>query len=409
MGEVFDAAFQRRFVDLEDTSAITKGLDEAIERHRRRAEVPRLEAATPGADEIERLDALCRAVDLSPDTLRETLDVALGLGAAGSCLEGPDARGRFRLRHPIPPAWVETVDETLRLPTRGGAPGPLRSVVFDPSRFIRTDTGRPVFRPDKDSVLLHLSHPLFKQALATFAQTRFAGAGGSWLASRWTARTGAVPAGADALLLLTVEEMGVNELREPFHHWVRTLRVPVNDGRLGEPLPWVAAAEDRSAGSPNGETVERARRVWDDVAADVRPLLERTAAALTAEIARELEAQGSEALAAERERFKARVAEVREAMNRTTLARLERERDRLLADMRTMFLFADLAREKELEIQNLEGELERRQHRYRELIAQLEVEQKRVLDRVLPRRFALRGTVQIFPVAVEIRVPETAR
>jgi hypothetical protein len=31
MGEVFDAAFQRRFIDLEDTGSVVKGLDAAGE------------------------------------------------------------------------------------------------------------------------------------------------------------------------------------------------------------------------------------------------------------------------------------------------------------------------------------------------------------------------------------------
>ena len=40
--------------------------------------------------------------DLSPQTLQDTLRIALGLGAAHDPLDGPDAQGRMRLRSPLP-------------------------------------------------------------------------------------------------------------------------------------------------------------------------------------------------------------------------------------------------------------------------------------------------------------------
>ena len=49
-------------------------------------------------------------------------------------------------------------------------------------------------------------------------------------------RRGGVPAGTDAVVLLTIEELAVNDLRETFHHWVRTLALPVKKGALGKPL-----------------------------------------------------------------------------------------------------------------------------------------------------------------------------
>ena len=42
-----------------------------------------------------------------------------------------------------------------------------------------------------------------------------------------------VSGGADAVVLLSVEELAVNELRESFHHWVRTISFPVRKGTLG--------------------------------------------------------------------------------------------------------------------------------------------------------------------------------
>jgi len=73
---------------------------------------------------------------------------------------------------------------------------------------------------------------MLQRALSEFARTRYPGG----TATRWTVRVGPVPVGAEALLLLTVEELGVNDLRESFHLWVRTIALPVAAGRIGTPF-----------------------------------------------------------------------------------------------------------------------------------------------------------------------------
>lgn len=96
-------------------------------------------------------------------------------------------------------------------------------------------------------------------------------------------------------------------------------------------------------------------------------------------------------------------------MQETTLQKLERERDKLLAEMRQGALFPEFIREKERELRDLNDEVSRRRHHYQELLDQLRLEQSRVIERMLPKRYALRGRVQIFPVAVEIRLCEAHR
>jgi hypothetical protein len=113
-------------------------------------------------------------------------------------------------------------------------------------------------------------------------------------------------------------------------------------------------------------------------------------------------------LRAERERFRDRLKEVERAIQATTMAKLEKERDRLLAELRQTALFPELARETEQALRNLEDELRRRRHHYEELLAQLRAEQTRVIDRLVPQRYTLRGTVQVFPIAVEIRLPSAS-
>jgi superfamily II DNA or RNA helicase len=425
VGEIFDAAFQRRFVQGEEAEAIRNETEQRVAMTERRADIPR-EASTStyeadrraggaardggASKEAERLDALAAELDLDPETLRDTLEVALGIRVGLPRFEQPDERGRVRFVFPIPAAWNELVDDALRLPGRGGERGPLPALVFDPQCFIHLRNGRPVFRTERDTALLHLGHPLFHRALAAFAQARFPGGEGA--ATRWTVRRGAVPQGSDALLLLTVEELAVNELRESFHRWVRTICVPIAKNVLDHPLPHAAAATLRVSANPVAERdVARARELWDEIGIDVRNLVRKLAAALSEILRTALAQEGEQARKRETERFQSRQGELSKLIESQTMERLERELTELDAEIRQGSLFDTEGRLQELlrSREAKEEELRRRRNHYEELREQLASERKRVLDHLLPRRYALRGEAQVFPVSIELRLPEIGR
>jgi superfamily II DNA or RNA helicase len=412
MGEVFDAAFARRLVQGAAVDAVQRDLDIGIQRARGRADIPR--DATPSTAtaegssaeaEAERLRALAEELDLDPASLRDTLEAALAMRVGRPRLEPPDARGRVRLRHPVPPEWQAPVDDTLRLPTDHGSRGPLPALVFDARYFVQDKAGRPVFRPERDTVLLHLAHPLVQRVLAAFAHVRFPGRSDG--ATRWTVRQGAMPDGVDALLLLTVEELGVNELRESVHHWVRTFRLPIRRHELGAALSHVSATRLRVEGSLSAADMERARALWEEVARDVRRLVADRARALTDRLRRALDREREAALRQERERFLSRQGELSALIEQQTLARIEREIGALETERRQGTLFDPDGRLEELlrSERAKREELERRREHYEELRAQLGRERERVVEHLIPRRYALRGEAQVFPVAVEIRLP----
>jgi superfamily II DNA or RNA helicase len=407
VGEVFDAAFERRFLDLDEAEPLLSLLDKDVDSSKGRATVPRPPTMDTGERYAAQLADLAHHIDLSPETLRDTLDVALGIGVTRPRLEGPDAKGRMKLHHPLPPHWESLIDDTLRLPTEDGRLGPLPQLVFDPQRFIEMVQDRPVFRPSKDTVLLHLGHPLFRHTIARFARLRFPGGDEIHPISCWTCGTSTLPAGVDATVLLTVEEMAVNDLREPFHHWVRTYRFGVERDELVGPLPYAPPSEDRTSVSPADETaVRRAREIWNDVDAELQAFVKQQAQSLTSTLQRLLADAGKDALKDEKERVAHRLKEIQRAMSETSIAKLEKERDQLLQEMKQRLLLAEREREQEAKLRNLEEELELRTRHYQELLDSLQREQNRVLDQVLPRRYQLRGQAQVFPVTVEIRLAE---
>jgi len=404
VGEIFDAAFQRRFLEFADTETVIGGLDHDVAVTRNRAAVPR-EDFEHAVEEARKIAALGSDLDLSPDTLRDTLEVALGIGIGHPRLEGPDARGRMQLARPLPPRWEPLIDDTLRLADRGGA---LPGLIFDPRLFLEMVENRPVFRPAKDTVLLHLGHPVFRQALAMLARSRFPGGDEHFFASRWIARRGAVPRGVDALLCITVEELAVNELREPFHHWIRTWRVPVAGGRLLEPLPYVTPAADHAVPISDPQD-SGATLLWDEVQLDVSGFIRDLATGLTSDLERQMKVAFEEEQKAQTDRFRHRIKEIERLRNETNIAKLEKEIEEIELANRQLMLLPEAQKAQEAHLRGKQEELERRLVHYKELLTVLEHERERVLKHLLPARYRLRGSAQVFPVAVEIRLPEVSQ
>lgn len=410
VGEVFDAAFQRRFIDQDDSDYVIEGLDTEVERVRDRIALPDVSDNIGGTEETELMTRLCKDIDLSPESLKNTLESALSVQAGKPRIGDPDPKGMMRLISPIPTPWQNIINDTLSVKRNDGVTGALKGLVFDPELFIDSKEGRPVFRPRKDAALLHLGHPVIRQALATFALLRFPGHNNNQQISRWTVRRGHVPEGIEALLMLTVEELAVNNMREPFHHWVKTLRLPIKDGKLGEELPYSPPGEDRFKNDiPSNSDVQSAQEMWDDISYDLSILLRNYSKDLTEGVSNMLKDAGFRAMSNQNEIFSNRVREVERAMAENTLARLERERDNLIRDLSQGFLFEDMAREKREQLANLEDELSRRRNHYEKLLEYLNREKKRVLNEILPKRYSLKDTVMVFPVSVEVRLPMEVR
>lgn len=400
VGEVFDEAIRKRLVAGEETAV--EEIDKKIEAARGRAALPAPSRQETGDQEVRRLAVLKSELDLDSATLCTTLDTAMSADSGRGCLEGPDAGGRYRLGANIPAAWQDLVDDSLRLNTTGNQRGALPAITFDPEYFITRINGRPIYRPSRDTKLLHLAHPMFRRAITSLALRRFTS---DW----WTVRRGPIPDELDALILLTTEELAVNELRETFHHWVRTWRIPVRNGRLLQTLPHVPAGSFRLPEVPVTETdVETARDIWDEVDIDLRTFLREKRKTLTESLQTALQKDLEVERAEERKRFQSRHGELSELIKSNTVQRLQAEIAAKKTELKQLaFAFdSDRRLQAQLEISNLQEEVRRRTEHYEEMRRYLDRERKRVLDDVLPKRFALHGDAQIFPVAVEIRLPE---
>lgn len=399
VSEVFDAAVQERFIEGRSASDVRNALEQKTERAKGQARVDADKTTRTrdisGTEELEKLKALRDEVDFDADSLRETLNVALG----GDRLQAA-ANGKWSLKTPIPPTWETLIDDRLRLADTRALP----SLVFDPEALMEPIGPRKVFRPRRDTQLMHLGHPLFHRVLTHFARARFAQSRGSTGVSRWTVRKGEVPEGCDAVVLLSVEELAVNELRETFHHWVQTTELPIRKGKLLDASPHRAAVQLRSSNALADHSA--AQELWDDVEDEIRAFIDQRRAELTYAVRAALEADGKVAIKDERDRFQSRRSELSALIQRNTIERLEREIAELDAKLQQGKLFDAENRIAELKAskQAKQEEIERRKRQYEEMRSQLERESERVLEKLLPKRYAMRSDAQVFPLAVEIRV-----
>ena len=412
-GEVFDEITHRRLIEGESLDAVRNDLDTRVEAARTKTQIPRdsrsdLKATPEETDPAGDLEAIAAELDYAAEALHKTLDAAMAISAGRPRVSEPDPEGRSTLVLPLPPAWHAVVDDSLRRPAPGAGVGRMPGLAFDAGTFIQTVGGRPVFRPRRDTVLMHLAHPMMQRALTALTRQRFPGSGLEREASRWSVTQGEVPSGTDALLLLSVEELAVNELRETFHHWVRTIRYPVQGGRLEKTLPHLPAKALRRLNPAfDPDLVEQAQDIWIDVSQDIRDHLKTACEQLTARLGKQLDLDHSRAIDQENERYKSRQGEISALIQSSTLTMLDREIEELKRARAQGVLF-DQAQELERldrSIEQKQEELKHRQNHYEEVKLQLQQERERIVKHLIPRRHTIRGEAQIMPVAVEIILP----
>lgn len=411
MSELFDVAFQRRFREMQDDDLVDQALDKAIESKRKRLKQDVPKTPVTGNDDKRALDWLIHELDFAPDHLRDVLEVALGIRSSGFNFLGPDDRGRFRFPA-TPERWKSVIDSEVRLPGRGGEMGPMPAVLFDGQKQIEIRSGRAVYRPAKDTVLMHLGHPLVRHALLHLSRARYPGTDEAKASSRWLVRRGQVEQGVDAVILVTIEELAVNELRETVHQWVRTLRFLVRGGKIVEPqgthVPALQDHPDGLAAAP--DLVNQARDVWADVVDDVHRLLREHVYRLEGEVVDRMKRDVAAETTNQKRLFAERRAELQKQLSRE-LKDLEKEMGKLVDDVSQDDLFtdSDVFKDFNRATQNLEGERDRRERHHVEMREFLNDEEARVLQHLLPRRYALRGEVQAFPVTVEIRFSDSSK
>ena len=405
MAEILDRAVHQGLVEGRDLSLVDKQLDNEIASRRNHAH---FEADSSVSLEEARLreaslEESCHAIDLDASAMRGVLEAAIGLGAGEARLV-PGEPGLWDLPARMRGDWKQAADSIRR------SDSAMRHLAFDAQPFLEQVGERSVFAPRPDAVLMHLGHPLVRRSILSVGGRRFPTGRKS---SRWTVRQGGVPAGADALVIITLEEIASNDLHETFHHWVRTLGIPVVGKSLGKVREIESPFNERST-SRLLSLPDSWRDRMDDLELDLRAVVSRHLASIEERLRRDLQTVRARRESEIRERLQSRQGELSTLIEGTTRTGLERELLELQTEIEKretqLSLFEDERtsdlRELRQNQARLEEELSRRKTRLGDLRDLMGQERVRILDNLLPKRYSLAGSASVLPVAVELRLPE---
>jgi flagellar motility protein MotE (MotC chaperone) len=155
--------------------------------------------------------------------------------------------------------------------------------------------------------------------------------------------------------------------------------------------------------------VSAARSIWENVDTDVKDWLSTYRAQLTTTLVRELKSAGSAAIEHEKAAFERRIREVASLQREQSIEKIKREIEQRRNQQLQYSLLEDANEKAEREIRDLQDELKRRQGQFGDLLDRLTQERDRILKHVMPHRFTLLGSAQVFPVSIEIRLPGGAQ
>jgi superfamily II DNA or RNA helicase len=411
--EIFDEAAHRRLIAGESARDVEADLDRRVMQALGRVKIDAdatLDTGAEGRDADAQLKALAAELDLDAGSLRDTLESAMAMRGGHPQLDCSEAPRTCKIVNPGLPGWSDVIDESMRRPQKGSALGPISRIAFDVTPFLDDVGGRIVFSPRLDVLMAHLSHPMLQHAVSSLTRRRFPGTGEE--VSRWTVRCTPMPAGTEALVLVSVEELAVNDLRETFHHWVRTIVYPVSRGRLGSPLRHNSPLDLRGGQITNDKLHhDAARSIVEDIEPELKQQITRHAEHMTTTLLAQLEVVGKAARQEEEQRYRSRQAEVSTLISENTMAKLEREIETLKGERKQGMLFEEAQRLDEIDrsIEEKRAEIERRKGHHSEVREQLNRERERILRFLLPKRHSMSGPAQVFPISIEVRLPAGAR
>ena len=311
---------------------------------------------------------------------------------------GREGDGVYRFEK-IPPKWKRLVDRTLAL-SDTSAKGAYPKLVFSPERVIVTEHGRSLFRPAKDTRLLMLGHPLMERALSTFRKRLWTSADESLL-NRWTIEQHSLPDEFRTLFILTFQVSLRNQLGERFQVGIHDLAIGVRESEDLEVVPDETLERLSQVGSSpyafdrSGDTdLIDIRSQWLDVKRFAETYRNDLLTEITSHTAQMLELKYQEQKNTQEVMFQERMKALEFEKNSRTIERLRLELIKAEEKAVQLTFSEEQNRIHYEQLQELrsrisDAEWERRHGHVELLKRRLENERKRIIEKVLPRRYKL--------------------
>ena len=417
VGEVIDAAVLRHFTTgTTDEAEVDRLVSQALSTTSAGDDLRNgdgggsFASAATVADLVRTRQSLARTeldLGLTPTGLAQVLTQALALdGGSLVCLDADHGVYGFERQ---PPTWRALIKDSLAL-TSGRLQGAIPKIVFDPAFFQASVNGRSVYRPQLDTQLVRLGHPLMRRAIGLLRRQLWSQ--DDHRRSRWTVTGALFPALIDMVLVVHVLVEANNLLRETLHQEILTLPFEVNGTALvpAEERFWQSInALPRQTLSPEVAATRHRelRRLWPEHRDALEVFLGQLRLEQRAQLTKRAQLRGVEERASERQSFDERLRTLRQKQSESAHKQLQRDIQREYERQQQSRLFADDEVEANaIRLRDLKQKLvEYESDGVNAMITLLEAERTRTLDTIIPRRYTLTDDApNLYPIALEYRV-----
>ncbi len=367
---------------------------------------------------MQRLTATERLLGLSPAHVAQVLQRAVTRESGKLQKEVGEPVYVF---NPVPPTWKKLVKETMQR-QQGGASG-IPKLVFDPNVLVKhTKSGIRIYKPRIDRELVRLGHPLMRRAIGVLRRKMWEFKGDPTTdLFRWTmSGSDTLPSNTEAVVLLHLFLEVSNKFREVAHQEVLSFAFAVHGSKL---LPYeepvlLHALESRFMLSDiiRDQTAPRIHELWLEHEVRISTFIQEKQGHYQGVFSERMQRRRKDEQYREQNVFSTRLNELKKYKEPARLKVLRRASERLQTFIEQgesqQSLFDDIQLDKEIQLAQAKQQQEvfaweLWAEDYIEQLKELvEKEQKRVLDYVLPKRYAL-ASIDLQPLTIEYIVSTT--
>jgi superfamily II DNA or RNA helicase len=319
--------------------------------------------------------------------------------------------GKIRIRK-NPASWKRLIETSVLL-SDDGHMGAQPKLVFSPERVQEILNGRIMFVPRKDTRLIMLGHPLMQKAVSVFSR-KIWGPSSKNLA-KWTIEETTLPDDIPIVFTLIFQVSLRNKLGERFDTGILEIAVaPGNTPRIIPPEQWLTIQKQPVGSFDIEKKWEKTRGKiltgWQQVRSfannERQHVISQVLDASGKKLAKDLKNQ----ISFHKDLFEERKKSLEMQKDAKTIEKIRKELF-IAADRAQQLTFSeDLNQLYHQKYQELKEKLSDadwdQQHNHIEMLKQrLDLEEQRIIVRVLPRRYTLDDMgVEVLPVAVRVLV-----
>ncbi len=305
----------------------------------------------------------------------------------GELVEVKEGEHRF---NPTPPKWERLVRSTLTTEL-GDIHGAKQKMVFSPERFEVERFGRKLFMPAKDKRLVMLGHPLMAKALSSFRRRL-------WdpddvKLNRWTIEAADLPSKEEMIFITSLQISARNELGERLKTGILELLLLMKDGQI-EVYKNNLDEQKELPSYHVSKIYPRIRQNWTHLGSFIERKKDEIRDQIETSLKEELEKKLKKEMKEQEEMFELRKESLDKEKDPRNIARIKRELEKAIQNANQMTFSEDINSRNRQIVQDLkraltEEDFERRKGHIQLLKDRLEDEKKRILEKVLPKRYSL--------------------